>query len=753
MSHLERQLGLGAVVAISISSMLGSGVFVLPGVAVSLTGSSLWQAYLLAAICVLPAAMSKSELATAMPTSGGTYVYLERTFGPLFGTVAGLGLWASLLLKSSFALVGIGAYLSTVATIPIKAMALGLLSIIVAVNILGVGKVGSAMIINVVVTITALLGLALVATIKSDLPIDGPLYSHGAQGLFVAAGLVFVSYAGVTKVAAIAEEIKDPERNLPRGIIISLLIVTAIYCLISYTLTSSLPFNAINGNLRPIYTLGRSFLGETGGYGTVFLAVLTMASMANAGVLAASRFPFAMSRDGLLPAQIGQLSERYLTPVVSILASGAAVALAIVALDVVKIAKLASVFILMIYLAENLAVIVLREARVRWYAPRYKSPLYPYVQIFGIVSGLALLVMMRSVLPVAILAALLPGLGLYFCYSQFRTNRRGVIGIRGRRRDLVSPVEHGKNISKTATRSSSAGDASPNIATGRFFFPGDATVVVALFGDERSPEMLVELGIALANSDRLEVCHVKEVPEQTNLQDFHSEPAEVYSLRRRVRAMAAANKALVDFDHLVSHDIFKTVYELSQRFHCRWLVKEWGGRTLGAFTLHNRMGWLENRLACHVVTYRDAGVRYIRRILVYVEQDNHDRIRQETADHMAQVHGAEVTFVTVIAENASLDTEQTAKEQLLKIGAECTATTRTLVYRQKDPVKVLTKASVEHDLLIIRNSRTNRRFARLFGSAHDRLIENAACSVISIQSYEPQTSTTATPKAKVDHVR
>lgn len=109
MKALERRLGLSSVVAISISSMLGSGIFVLPGLAFLETGPSLWMAYLFSALCVLPAALSKSELATAMPTSGGTYVYLERTFGPLAGTIAGLGLWLSLLLKSAFALVGFDA--------------------------------------------------------------------------------------------------------------------------------------------------------------------------------------------------------------------------------------------------------------------------------------------------------------------------------------------------------------------------------------------------------------------------------------------------------------------------------------------------------------------------------------------------------------------------------------------------------------------------------------------------------------------
>ena len=107
MKKLERSLSLPYVIAISIGGMLGSGIFVLPGLASNITGSSVWLAYLLGALCVLPAALSKSELATAMPSSGGTYVYIERAFGPLFGTISGIGLWLSLLLKSSFALIGL----------------------------------------------------------------------------------------------------------------------------------------------------------------------------------------------------------------------------------------------------------------------------------------------------------------------------------------------------------------------------------------------------------------------------------------------------------------------------------------------------------------------------------------------------------------------------------------------------------------------------------------------------------------------
>ena len=97
MSKLERSLGLKSVISVSIGAMLGSGVFVLPGMAFEVTGSTLWLAYLVAGLCVLPAALSKAELATAMPTSGGTYFYIDRTFGHLSGTISGIGLWLSLL--------------------------------------------------------------------------------------------------------------------------------------------------------------------------------------------------------------------------------------------------------------------------------------------------------------------------------------------------------------------------------------------------------------------------------------------------------------------------------------------------------------------------------------------------------------------------------------------------------------------------------------------------------------------------------
>ena len=166
MKKLERTLSLPYVVAIAIGGMLGSGIFVLPGIAAAKTGPSIWMAYLVAGLCVLPAALSKSELATAMPTSGGTYIYLERVFGPLMGTIAGFGLWFSLLLKSSFALVGVSAYMYVLASVPLKLTSIILLTIIVGLNIMGVKKVGAAQLVIVTISLLCLV-IAVVMGVRS----------------------------------------------------------------------------------------------------------------------------------------------------------------------------------------------------------------------------------------------------------------------------------------------------------------------------------------------------------------------------------------------------------------------------------------------------------------------------------------------------------------------------------------------------------------------------------------------------------
>ena len=265
MKKLERSLSLSYVIAISIGGMLGSGIFVLPGLASGITGSSVWLAYLLGAICVLPAALSKSELATAMPSSGGTYVYIERAFGPLFGTISGIGLWLSLLLKSSFALIGLSAYLSVLIEIDdgmARVVALGFLCFILLLNIFGVKKVGKVQLIIVTISLICLVAIFMFGFNNINTDFLDPFISEGNAGLISAVAFVYISYSGVIKVAAIAGEIKNPDKNLPLAMILSLLSITAVYVFTAFILVGNIPAEALALDIKPVTTLSNHLGAE-----------------------------------------------------------------------------------------------------------------------------------------------------------------------------------------------------------------------------------------------------------------------------------------------------------------------------------------------------------------------------------------------------------------------------------------------------------------------------------------------------------
>ena len=440
----KRTIGLWGVVVISLSSMLGSGLFVMPAFAAEIMGPGIWLAFLLAATVVLPGALSKSELASAMPSSGGSYVYLERTYGPLFGTISGLGLWASFLLKASFALIGFSAYMYALSAyfeieISIRLVSVSALVLITIVNILGLKKVKAIQTPILSVTLGLLGIICIIALFDPATDFSRPISNSQNTGAFdqsissiaETAAFVFVAFAGVTKVAAIGGEVKEPGRNLPAGIMLSLLIATVLYCVVTFVMMAAMPEDWFMEKGKPIedpvYRFVDAIAGSKVGVLAAALAVLTMISMALAGILAASRFLFAMARDNLLPQALETVNAKYETPHWPIIITGVVMLYAILELPVKDVAKLASGFKIMVFMLINSCVIVLRrspEAK-SWYKPSYKSHMYPWIQVWGILAGVVLLVLMGSKAFIGAGAAVSLGCVSYVGYgrkhSQVRT--------------------------------------------------------------------------------------------------------------------------------------------------------------------------------------------------------------------------------------------------------------------------------------------------------------------------------------------
>ncbi|GMN07916.1 amino acid permease [Croceitalea sp. MTPC5] len=709
--------------------MLGSGIFVLPGLAAAKTGSSVWVAYLLAAICILPAALSKSELATAMPSSGGTYVYIERAFGPLFGTIAGFGLWLSLLFKSAFALVGFGAYLSILVSIDAgltKYVAVLFLSLILFLNIMGVKKVGKVQIFIVSLSLVTLALILLFGLPKTSSDLLEPFLTDGNMGLFSTVAFVYISYAGVTKVAAIAGEIKNPGKNLPRAMILSLFIMTIIYVSVAFVLVGNIPLSALQTDIKPIYTIARILGGSYVGYIAALIGVITLISMANSGVLAASRFPFAMAIDKLLPEFMGTIHSKYLTPVVTIVMTCFLMAMVILFLEVEKIAKLASAFMVMMFILVNVCVIVLRETSAQWYKPPYRSPLYPFVQLFGILSGIALLILLGSGPMLAIVGIFVLGVVIYFFFGKNAT-RTGILRKYGHRPALylLYKRKRDKKIVYRSNQPKMMQNLDGKLAS-------DAGVVVPLLGNERSPEMLVEIGAAINKKEKIQVVNVTEVPNQTFLDAMVEENPRIASLERRVARLAMSQHIDVDFEAAVTHEISDTIHELSNQTHCDWLVMGWNGRAHNGILVSNPIGWLLTHINSNFALFKDDGVRYIGKVLLALRPGRSDQNFINVADRICRFYNASLTLLHVVPNNTEWETinemESNSKKRLLGVNTS----SMVIIQKDDDPIAAISKASASFDLLILGTPQKDNWISVLFGTGKDKFTERSACSVLRL---------------------
>ena len=406
-NQLKKELGLFDVIAICTGAMFSSGFFMLPGIASQGTGASVGLAYLVAGLLIMPAMFSIAEISTALPRAGGAYFFLDRSLGPLMGTIGGLGTYFALMFKTSFAVIGIGAYCAIFWDVPIKTVAIVATLFFMILNLVSTKKTSSLQ--NFFVAFLVLILVVFIFDGAFNIFFaDGaekvemknrftPFLSNGIEGLIATSGLVFVSYLGLTQITSIAEEIKNPERNIPLGMLLSLVVTGMIYVSGVFILTALIEPSEFVNDIAPVATASQklfNWLPKNLGFFLIFgAAMAAFASTGNAGILATSRYPFAMGRDKLLPSIFSKVGKNG-TPVFAILLTTGFILLFIIVLTEEGIVKLASTFQLVIFMLINFSVIVFRKSNIDSYDPGYKSPLYPYMQIAGIIISIVLIAYM-----------------------------------------------------------------------------------------------------------------------------------------------------------------------------------------------------------------------------------------------------------------------------------------------------------------------------------------------------------------------
>jgi len=605
MKELERDLGLPSVLAISIGAMIGSGIFILPALALEIAGPAVILAYALAGLLVVPAALSKSEMATAMPEAGGTYIYIERGMGPLLGTVAGVGTWFSLSFKGALALVGGVPYLLLLFDLPLKPVALGLATLLILVNIVGAKQTGRLQIGIVVVMLAALGWFAAGSAPSVQSANYVGFFDAGVGGLFAATGLVFVSYAGVTKVASVAEEIENPGRNIPLGILGSLVFTTVLYVAIVAVLVGVTDPGSVAGSLTPVAVAAEATLGQIGVIAVILAAILALISTANAGILSSSRYPFAMSRDSLAPPSLSTVDDRFGTPLNSITLTGAVLLVLIAFVPILEIAKLASAFQIMVFALINLAVVAFREGSTA-YDPEFRSPLYPWLQLFGAVTGVLLLTQMGFI---ALAGAALITVGSilwYFLYVRSRVNREGAATDAIRRqvsKDALTDVE-------------SAMDDDRN----------EVLVAFTKYLDEDRERSLVKLAADMVRPDdgRVVAVRFEEIPDQAPLlSDVTEQSSSDRSFERRMETLSTTFDVAIEADEIVSHDTKHAMVNFATNRGVDSILTEHEPLRLRSRLLGDPIDWVARHAPCDVLLVDNLGYDDPEQIVVTGENGPH----------------------------------------------------------------------------------------------------------------------------------
>ncbi len=416
---LNKTLGLVDVFAISAGAMISSGIFVLPGVAFAQVGPAVFIAYALAGACALLGSLATIELATAMPLAGGIYYYTGRSLGPMAGTVSGLLNWCAIALKSAFAIFGLSEVIYQFAGIDPILSGMVLTLLFLGVNLIGTREAAWAQVIMV-----ALLFLAMVSYIALGLPELKPsrfsplfLPGQGFSGLFAEAAFVFVAFGGLLDVASVSEEVRNPRRNLPLGMIGATVAVLLIYVATLVITVGALEPEMLSKSLTPLADTAKLYYGLPGFAIITVGAVMAFVTTANAGVMAAARFPYAMGRDRLIPRFFSRTVGSRKMPLPALLITGAVMVVAQL-LPLVQLVTVASTVIMLSFILTNVSVIILRESEIQNYRPSFRMPWYPATPIVSMII-FAWLILELGLGSVQIaFGIILAGILLYFIFGR-----------------------------------------------------------------------------------------------------------------------------------------------------------------------------------------------------------------------------------------------------------------------------------------------------------------------------------------------
>ena len=440
---LKRSLGVTQLVMISVGATLGTGILVILGSAVPVAGPAIWIAFVLAGITALLSAVSYAEMAGMVPVSGSSYSYSYATLGEGMAWVCGWCLVLEYAVSAAAVAVGAGSYVNQ--TLEIFGLALpqalaagpgeggiinlsALIVVILATLLLVRGARESALAntVMVIVKIAILVFFVVVAFTAFNAGNFAPLLPMGAAGVTGAASMVFFSYIGFDAASTAGEEAKNPQKDLPRAIMIAMVLVTTIYVLVAVAAIGAREWDWFADSEAALVQIVSEITGQKWMVLAFALAsVIAIVSVVLTTLYGQTRILLSMGRDGLIPRFFAKVSPSTRTPVICTYVTGAVVAIAASLIPLGQLAEATSIGTLFAFSLVGVSVMLLRKTQPE--APRtFRVPLYPVTPILGIAACLFLMLNLAGITWLVFGIWMAVGAAIYLAYGR-RNSRLGAL--------------------------------------------------------------------------------------------------------------------------------------------------------------------------------------------------------------------------------------------------------------------------------------------------------------------------------------
>jgi amino acid transporter/nucleotide-binding universal stress UspA family protein len=756
-SDLRRELGFWAALTIGAGTMIGAGIFLLSGVALSLTGPAAIISYVAAGVVCIITAASAAELATGMPTSGGDYFFVSRSLGPAFGAISGIGIWLSLTFAIAFYLFGMGEYLAEFLPLtPFWGAVIGAV-LFTALNVIGAKESGGVQVVVVLTLLVILGGFALLGILHMERAYLRPFFPYGKSPILSTTALVFISFLGFVKIAAVSEEIKDPGKNLPRALIGSVALVTCLYVLIVLVVAGMFPQTVIARVRNPLTEAAKLMLGDGGAAILIFGGLLATLSSANASIMAASRINLAMARDGMVPNWLSRIHPRRLTPYRAILITGG-LALAFLFIESLEtLAEIASVLQLYSYGALNAGAVVLRVAAPDWYRPAYRVPGAPFVQAFAALGCLGIVLASGLIAQAVIVGLIVLSLTWYFTWGRSRVNIE--FAMPRFRRQLSR--EGWQIFFRPAVKY--AGAATEAVAAiERALDPTAPRRVMVALANPRHEADLLRLGRYIAagqaTGGHVFGIHLVRVPLQTPLQVARERFVLRPSIERTIAEMAEraearlamgdgrtdSRRAIAETEvgavTDVAHDVFGALISETIEHRADLLLMGWQGGFNVSRIYNSPVQRIMSGLQADLAILKNRGLQDIQAILVPWGGGVHARLGLEVAARVARATGAAVHVLRVVRRDVDTEREQQMLRHVVETIVEDDLELHYHVAQAETVIEGIqhTLDAGDFDLVIIGASHESAIRRVLFGTIPDIVADRAACSVLMVRRYLPR---------------